>query len=85
MSLSMCIKGKDYVANKQKYPKYSFNVNFAKNFNPDNYYVYFFEFNEKISMMKFEPDEVFVKALNEKIINSLNFENNFKREENIND
>lgn len=72
MSLSLCIDSDVYTADKNKYPKYSFNVNFTKNFMPKKYYVYFFEFNDKVCMMKFEPDEIFANALNEKISFALN-------------
>lgn len=56
-----------YVANKSDYPKYNFSVNYNKNLKPENQYIYLFEFDSKISLMKFEPDEVFAEYLNQKI------------------
>ncbi len=67
MSLSYAVTNKEYAENKDNFPKANFNVNLAKNIAPSNYYVYFFEFNEKKSMLKFEPDAVFVDYLNKKI------------------
>ena len=71
MSLSLAVTNKEYEADKSSYPTSAFNVNFAKNLAPKNYYVYFFRFNGKISMMKFEPDEIFCTYLNEKITNAV--------------
>ena len=67
MSKTLVVKSSEYLENKSKYPKYNFNVNYAKNLAPKDYYVYFFDFNDKVSMAKFEPDDVFVNYVNEKI------------------
>ena len=75
MSRSLLIKSSEYLGNKDKYPKYNFNVNYAKNLSPKEYYVYFFDFNEKVCMAKFEPDEVFAQYVNEKISVYLNSNN----------
>ncbi len=76
MSLSKAVSKQEYLSDKSRFPKTNFNVNLAKNLAPENYYVYFFEFNEKKSMLKFEPDKVFADYLNEKIENALNNRNN---------
>ena len=70
-SLTKVIDSAEYLKNKQKYPKTNFNVNYAKNLNPDTFCVYFFEFNGKKSMMKFEPDKEFVTYVNQKIETAL--------------
>ena len=70
-SLSRVVSSDEYLGNKDKYPKTNFNVNFAKNLAPKKYCVYFFEFNEKKSMMKFEPDKAFADYVNEKIDNAM--------------
>ena len=57
----------EYEERKDSFPKTNFNVNLCKNFAPDSYYLYFFEFNGKKSMMKFEPDQMFADYLNDKI------------------
>lgn len=67
MSLSEIVTADKYLEEKSKYPKYDFNVNYCKNLSPDKYCVYFFWFKEKRCMAKFEPDEVFVQYVNEKI------------------
>lgn len=79
MSLTEVVSKENYLSQKDTYPKYNFNVNFCKNISPDEYYIYFFEFNSKKCMMKFEPDGAFVKALNEKI--SMAFSNKGEDEE----
>ncbi len=71
MSLSLVVSSKEYLANKEKYPKTNFNVNYAKNLSPENYSVYFFWFNDKKCMAKFEPDDVFTQYVNEKINKAL--------------
>lgn len=70
-SLSRVISSDEYLSHKDKYPKTNFNVNYAKNLAPNNYSVYFFEFNGKKSMMKFEPDKIFTDYVNEKIDNAM--------------
>ena len=70
MSLSVVVPSAKYLSDKQKYPKTNFNVNLCKNFAPKHYCVYFFEFNGKKSMLKFEPDEIFVNYINKKIISA---------------
>lgn len=72
MSLSYVVSGKEYLKDKSKYPKTDFNVNYAKNLAPENYSVYFFLFNDKKCMAKFEPDEIFTEYVNEKIRIALN-------------
>lgn len=64
MSLSHVLSCKEYIENKDKLPKTNFNVNLCKNLAPADYSVYFFEFDEKKCMMKFEPDEVFTNYIN---------------------
>ena len=67
MSLSHVISNAEYESKKNDYPKSNFNVNLCKNLAPDKFYVYFFDFNGKKSMMKFEPDSEFVEYINNKI------------------
>lgn len=64
MSLSHVVSKQEYEENKDKFPKTNFNVNLCKNLAPKEYSLYFFEFNGKKCMMKFEPDEVFTEHLN---------------------
>lgn len=71
MSLSCVISNSEYEANKSEYPKTDFNVNYAKNLAPEHYSVYFFKFNGKTSMLKFEPDAEFSAYINEKIVAAL--------------
>ena len=71
MSLSFVVSSQEYENNKNEYPKTDFNINLCKNLAPDKYFVYFFRFNGKKCMMKFEPDEMFVDYINEKISSSL--------------
>lgn len=63
-SVTCIMKREEYEKDKEKYPKVNFNVNYAKNIFPKDYYVYMFSFNGKKSLMKFEPDEVFVNYAN---------------------
>lgn len=67
MSLSQVVSNVEYDEEKERFPRSNFNVNFCKNLAPQSYYVYFFEFNGKKSMMKFEPDSVFADYINDKI------------------
>ena len=67
MSLSEVVSNKVFDSSNNNCRKYNFNVNFCKNISPSEYYIYFFEFNEKKCMMKFEPDDVFADYLNQKI------------------
>ena len=64
MSLSHVLTKQEYAENKDKLPKTNFNVNLCKNISPYDYCVYFFEFNGKKCMMKFEPDETFRVYMN---------------------
>ena len=75
MSLSGVVTSEEYLANKESYPKTNFNVNLCKNLSPSSYCVYFFEFDDKKCMMKFEPDEMFARYLNEKITKALENKN----------
>jgi len=67
MSLSYVVTGEEYNKNKADFPVSDFNVNLCKNLAPNVYSVYFFKFNGKTSMMKFEPDAVFTEYINSKI------------------
>lgn len=81
MSLSLVVKSNEYLANKDKYPKYQINVNYAKNLAPKEYSVYFFYFKDKICMAKFEPDDVFTQYVNEKIGAAMAAENHTDTDE----
>lgn len=80
MSLSLVVNSKEYESSKDKFPKTNFNVNLCKNIAPADYCVYFFEFNGKKCMMKFEPDEAFVSYINEKIASAWENAKNDKEE-----
>ena len=67
MSLSHVVTSEEYATRKSEFPKTNFNVNFCKNINPEKFSVYFFEFNGKKCMMKFQPDEIFTDYINNKI------------------
>lgn len=67
MSLSFVVSSKEYKENISNYPKSNFDVNLCKNLAPCDFSVYFFEFNGKKSMMKFEPDDNFTLYINKKI------------------
>ena len=78
---SICVASLSYAASKSRvmnleskntFPKTNFNVNYCKNLLPKQYSVYFFEFNGKKSMMKFEPDNEFVCYVNELISGAVN-------------
>ena len=71
MSLSLVVNKSEYENDREKFPKVNFNVNLCKNLAPKEYSVYFFRFNGKNCMMKFEPDEAFARYLNNKISASL--------------
>lgn len=75
MSETGVVSSSEYLANKEKYPKTNFNLNYAKNIAPKNYSVYFFLFKGKKSMVKFEPSDEFVAYLNEKINAALSRKN----------
>ena len=64
MSMTQIVSSDLYLKDKSDYPKTNFNVNYCKNLFPSEYYVYFFQFNGKNSMLKFEPDKQFVEYVN---------------------
>ena len=64
MSMTQIVSSEVYLNNKSDYPKTNFNVNYCKNLSPSEYYVYFFQFNGKNSMLKFEPDKQFAEYVN---------------------
>lgn len=66
-SISCAVKSDYYKQHKNKYPKNKISLNYCKSIFPSDYSVYFFNFNSKTAVLKFEPDEVFSKYLNEKI------------------
>ena len=82
MSLTHVISNTEYEEKKNELPKSNFNVNLCKNLAPENYCVYFFDFNGKKSMMKFEPDSVFTEYMNEKISKAWDMAENEDEEEN---
>lgn len=58
----------EYAAkNKNNYPQTKIALNFCKNIFPNEYSLYYFNFNGKASVLKFEPDEIFTNFVNEKI------------------
>ena len=74
MSISRVISSENYMAKKNSLPKTNFNVNYCKNMFPKSYSVYFFEFNGKKSMMKFEPDAEFSAYVNSLISQAIDDE-----------
>jgi len=75
-SVTKVIRSSEFEAHKKDYPKFNFCVNYCKNLFPKDYYVYMFEFNGKRSLMKFEPDEIFVGYLNSAVGEALKNKNN---------
>ncbi len=71
MSLSYVIDEKEYREKLDELPKTSFTVSWAKNLSPEKYYVYFFDFNGKKCMLKFEPDKEFADYVNTRIRTAL--------------
>ncbi|MBR4979374.1 MAG: hypothetical protein IKX77_02365 [Clostridia bacterium] len=70
-STSKVFSSEYYETHKSELPKVRISTNFCKNIFPKDYYLYYFNFNSKQASLKFEPDEIFVKFLNEKIENAL--------------
>lgn len=68
-SYSLVMTNEEYKENKGKYPKITYNINYAKNMSPSEFCVYIFDFNGKNVLLKFEPDKVFCDFVNEKIKN----------------
>lgn len=66
-SLSEVVTAKYFLENKKSFPKNKLAVNYCKNIFPEDYSLYFFNFNGKVNRMKFEPDEIFTNYMNEKI------------------
>ncbi len=59
---------RDYCdSHREKFGKSKITVNYCKNIFPKEYSLYFFNFNSKLALLKFEPDEAFTKYMNEKI------------------
>lgn len=42
-------------------------LNYCKNMYPESYYIFNFDFNGKNTVLKFEPDSIFVQAVNKQI------------------
>lgn len=66
-SISGIIDNNFYKDNKNKFPKTNLAFNYCKNLFPDKYCLYFFNFNNKTAVLKFEPDKAFTDYINEKI------------------
>ena len=66
-SLSEVVTHSYYKAHKKEFKKNKLAVNYCKNIFPEDYSLYFFNFNGKVNRMKFEPDEIFTNYMNEKI------------------
>lgn len=81
-SISCCVESDYYLKNKNKFPKSKISINYCKSVFPSDYSVYFFNFNSKTAVLKFEPDEVFSKYLNQKITYVISEK---EKEENINE
>ncbi|MGN1121443.1 MAG: hypothetical protein ACI4RV_03675 [Eubacteriales bacterium] len=54
-------------AHSEKFPKHQIALNYCKNLFPQEYSLYFFNFNGKPARLKFEPDKAFTDYLNQKI------------------
>lgn len=81
-SLKTAVTNKHYKENKKDFPTSKILINYCKNIFPDEYCLYFFNFNGKVSELKFEPDEIFVNAFNEKITAALSRRESEENEEN---
>lgn len=77
-SLSTVLPYNEYLKQKDNFSKCSYAVNYNKNIKPLKQYVYLFEFNSKVLLMKFEPDERFAEYLNQKINACLNTQNSYE-------
>ncbi len=66
-SISGVVTAQQAAKNKNDYPPTKIALNFCKNIFPDKYSLYYFNFNGKASVLKFEPDEIFTNFVNEKI------------------
>ena len=55
----------------QSYPKTKLAVNLCKNLFPSHAAVYYFNFNGKITVLKFEPDAAFTAYANERIARAM--------------
>ena len=66
-SKSRVMNLREYTLLKNNMPKYSYTVNYAKNLYPEQYCLYYFDFNGKTVRMKFEPDDVFAEYINKHI------------------
>lgn len=66
-SLSQVVTSKYFNEHKNEFPKNKLAVNYCKNIFPKEYHLYFFNFNGKVNRLKFEPDDIFAKYMNEKI------------------
>lgn len=66
-SISGVVSAVTVEKNKADYPSTKIALNFCKNIFPDEYSLYYFNFNGKTSVLKFEPDEIFANYMNEKI------------------
>lgn len=71
MSLSDVVHVNEFEENKGSFPTAVTIVNYCKNISPKDYYVYFFKFNGKNTMLKFEPDKIFADYTNEAINEAL--------------
>ena len=70
-SLSQVVTAKYFNEHKNEFPQNKLAVNYCKNIFPEEYYLYFFNFNGKVYKLKFEPDDIFAKHMNEKIKTAL--------------
>ena len=70
-SLSEIVTAEYFKKHKKDFPKNKLAVNYCKNIFPTEYSLYFFNFNGKVNRLKFEPDDVFAKYMNEKIKSAL--------------
>ncbi len=66
-SYSLVMTNDEYKETKEKYPKITYNINYAKNISPRDFCVYIFDFNGKNVLLKFEPDKVFCDFVNRRI------------------
>lgn len=66
-SLCEVVASNDYQAKKDRFPKTQIVVNACKNVFPQSYSLYFFNFNGRNAVLKFEPDALFAAYLDDKI------------------
>jgi hypothetical protein len=66
LTQSMCpvMTRDEFRKRSETLPKHHVSLNYCKNIAPKDEFLYMFDFNGKITLLLFEPDEIFVKHMN---------------------